>query len=181
MALAALVSVLAIAALTTTAPALAKSRSCARQIVNDWYGNGRVDKIYPLHCYREAIKSLGPDIVTYSNAKEAIQRALAAAALGKPDPGGPSGLTTLDSGLTLPRGLKPVGIRNTSEKITEFAVPPTALIPPTPPTRTAGPSSVPIPLLVLAGLAILLLAAGGVGYVARRIQSRRGGPPPAGA
>ena len=30
---------------------------------------------------------------------------------------------------------------------------------------TSGPSSVPLPLLILGGLALLLLAAGGVGYL----------------
>ena len=34
-------------------------------------------------------------------------------------------------------------------------------------------SSVPIPLLILAGLALLLVAAGCAGYVVRRIQARR--------
>ena len=44
---------------------------------------------------------------------------------------------------------------------------------------TSGPSSVPIPLLVLGGLALLLLAAGGAGYLSRRAQARREGGPPA--
>ena len=43
---------------------------------------------------------------------------------------------------------------------------------------TSSPSSVPVPLIVLAGLAGLLLVAGGAGYVARRAQARRDGPPP---
>ena len=43
---------------------------------------------------------------------------------------------------------------------------------------TAGPSSVPLPLLILGGLALLLLAAGAVGYLSRRAQSRRDGGPP---
>jgi hypothetical protein len=38
--------------------------------------------------------------------------------------------------------------------------------------------SLPLPLIVLSGLALLLLAAGGAGYVNRRLQARRvdGGP-----
>ena len=35
-----------------------------------------------------------------------------------------------------------------------------------------------IPLLVLGGLALLLLAAGGAGYLSRRAQARRNGGPP---
>jgi hypothetical protein len=45
-----------------------------------------------------------------------------------------------------------------------------------------GPSnadSVPLPLLVLAGIAFLLLAAAGASFVARRIQARRVMPQPA--
>ncbi len=49
------------------------------------------------------------------------------------------------------------------------------------PVDTSGPSSVPIPLLVLGGLALLLLAAGGAGYLSRRAQARREGGPPGAA
>ena len=48
----------------------------------------------------------------------------------------------------------------------------------TPGVDTSGPSSVPIPLLILGGLALLLLAAGGAGYLSRRAQARRNGGPP---
>ncbi len=43
---------------------------------------------------------------------------------------------------------------------------------------TSGPSAVPIPLLILGGLALLLLAAGGAGYLSRRAQARRNAGPP---
>jgi len=38
--------------------------------------------------------------------------------------------------------------------------------------------SIPLPLLVLGGLALLLLAAAGATLVARRVQARRGPPGP---
>ena len=69
-------------------PAMAKAKSCADQVIADWYDDGRVGKIYPLHCYTEAIAKLPPDVLDYSNAKEEIGRALAFAKQGKPDPGG---------------------------------------------------------------------------------------------
>ena len=46
------------------------------------------------------------------------------------------------------------------------------------PVDTSGPSSIPIPLFILGGLALLLLAAGGAGYLSRRAQARREGGPP---
>jgi uncharacterized membrane protein len=36
---------------------------------------------------------------------------------------------------------------------------------------------VPVPLLILAGLALLLVAGGSAGYLIRRLQSRRLPPP----
>ena len=51
--------------------------------------------------------------------------------------------------------------------------------------HTLGPNtadSVPVPLLVLGGLAIALMAAAGISFFARRMQARRAAvdPPPAG-
>jgi hypothetical protein len=39
-----------------------------------------------------------------------------------------------------------------------------------------SPSSLPVPLLILGGLALILVAAGGAGLVAKRIQARRQSP-----
>ena len=156
---------LALAALTS-APAMAKQKTCAEQIVDDWYDNQRVDKLYPVHCYREAISGLPIDIKDYSDAQDAILRALAYRQANEPDPGASGG------------SIKPIAYRNTSDAVVEVGVGPgTDAAGQDPASSTAGPSSVPIPLIVLAGLAGLLLIAGGTGYVARRVQSRRGDPP----
>ena len=132
--------------------AMAKSKPCAKQVVADWYDDGRVGKIYPLECYRLAIASLPPDVLDYSNAKEEIGRALAFAKQGKPDPGGedPTPPTTST-------GTGKTGTGKTDTALTQT-------------TDTSGPSSVPIPLLVLGGLAVLLLAAGSAGYLRRRMN-----------
>jgi hypothetical protein len=168
-ALAAIVLV-ATAALAFAPAAPAKAKTCADQVVDDWYDNQRVDRLYPLHCYREAIAGLPLDITDYSDAKEAILRALTYAQAGEGDPG-PNARPAKNS------PIKPITFRNTSGIWTQVDVTPTQAAGPEQ-TNTAGPSSVPIPLIVLAGLAGILLLAGGAGYVARRLQSRRGGPPP---
>ena len=173
----ALVLGLVLAALALAGPAAAAPKSCADQVVADWYGDGRVDKVFPTHCYQEAIRSLPVDVLDYSNAKEDILRALAFARKGEKDPG-PSG------------GSQTAGNGTGSEDIpgTETQTTPTGTS--THPgdegtgtdasgaVDTSGPSSVPLPLLILGGLALLLLAAGGVGYLSRRAQSRRDGGPP---
>jgi hypothetical protein len=177
--------ILSAAASGTATAATAKAKSCAKQVVADWYDDGRVDKIYPLECYREAIKSLPPDVIDYSNAKEEIGRALAYAKQGKPDPGGedptppttstgtgPTGTGTTETGKT---GTDATGTGTTpADAVTQTA---------TQETDTSGPSSVPIPLLVLGGLAVLLLAAGSASYLRRRMNGGNGGDgtPPAAA
>lgn len=179
--------------LATSGPALAAS--CGKQVVDDWYDNGRVDKIYPLSCYREAIRILPTDVLDYSNAKQEIGRALAYAKQGKQDPGskpttGTDTTPTETTPSSTPTDTSPVETTTETTETTE-----TTPEPDTTGTETAsvteaggsvdtsGPSSVPVPLIVLGGLAILLLAAGSVGYLARRSSGRKGGdgPPPASA
>jgi hypothetical protein len=157
-------------------PAVAKARSCADLVIADWYDDGRVGKIYPLHCYTEAIAKLPPDVLDYSNAKEEIGRALAFAKQGKPDPGGsdPSPGSTATTTSTQP---STTTTKTTTTRTNE--TPPTkpattvdtdTTTTAVPPTDTSGPSSVPVPLLVLGGLAVLLLAAGSAGYLRRRMS-----------
>lgn len=178
-----------VAMLITAAPAM--SASCGKQVVNDWYDNSRVDGIYPLSCYREAIRILPKDVRDYSNAEEEIGRALAYAKQGKKDPGPkPTTATTPpETTPTTPPETTPPGTTPPDTTTTETTPPDTTGTDTTPLTvaggdvDTSGPSSVPVPLLVLGGLAVLLLAAGSAGYLARRAGGRKGGdgPPPASA
>lgn len=187
-ALAALSALCAVALLTLAAPAAAAD-ACAKKVVADWYDNGRVDAIYPLHCYGDAIKSLPVDVRDYSSAKEDIQRALAFAQRGKSDPGDRSGGTSTPTETT-PTDTTPSDTTPTKTTPTDTTPTPTTPVDTTPDgdpgtsaagenVDTSGPSSVPVPLIVLGGLALLLLAAGSIGYVSRRLQSRGGGDPPA--
>ena len=141
--------------------ATAKQKPCYEQVIDDWFDDGRVNKIYPLKCYSQAIKNLPPDVLIYGNAEDEIGRALAYAKQGKPDPGGkdPSPTTT-----PLPPGQAALASTSTTTTATNPSDKDTSG------TDTSGPSSVPIPLLVLGGLAVLLLAAGSAGYLRRRMN-----------
>ena len=185
------------AALSRTAMATTQATPCAKQVIADWYDDGRVGKIYPLECYRQAISSLPPDVLDYSNAKEEIGRALAFAKQGKPDPGGkdPTPPTTgTDTTGTDRTGTDTTGTDRTGTDTTGTDTTGTSTTGTdttgtdttgtnTGTTDTSGPSSVPIPLLVLGGLAVLLLAAGSAGYFRRRMQGNGDGDgtPPASA
>ena len=174
---AALLALVAAALLATAPAASAKAKTCGEKVVDDWYGDGRVDEVFPTHCYLDAIRSLPVDVKDYSNAEEDIRRALAYARQHKPDPGPTGGPAPTDTGGS-------VGAGPTTDPVDDPTVPTVTTDDPgsdtlaTPGVDTSGPSSIPIPLLILGGLALLLLAAGGAGYLSRRAQARRNGGPP---
>jgi hypothetical protein len=154
------------AVLASPAPADAAAGSkCAKEVIADWYDNGRVDKIYPQHCYREAIKILPVDVRDYSSARDDILRALAYAQQGKPDPGDGSSGDPSDPGGS--GGSGGGGTGGTDNPGGE-------------PVDTSGPSAVPIPLIVLAAIATLLLVLGAAGYFTRRAAGRRADSGPSG-
>ena len=171
-------------ALAVAGPAVAAA-SCGKKVIDDWYDNGRVDGTYDLHCYDDAIDALPRDVRDYSSAKEDIERALQNRMQGRPAPpssNDPSPETTGSNGSgdsgsdddpsgadDEPDGSGGTGASGPSD---EGGVPEAGAGA----VDTAASDSVPIPLLVLAGLALLLIAAGSVGYLTRRLQARRAPP-----
>jgi hypothetical protein len=67
-------------------PAAAKT-PCWQTLIDDWY-DGRIDSVYPVACYREALAHMPEDVAQYSSLEDDINRALAAViAAGKNDGG----------------------------------------------------------------------------------------------
>ena len=166
----ALVPIAALVALLGAAAPASAAPSCARQVIDDWYADGRVDRPYPLHCYDDAIEALPPDVRDYSSAKEDIQRALQARMRNEPAPAA----TTDPSPGSGTTPTKPPKNQTTTDVSTpKNENPPEA----SGQVDSDSASSVPIPLLVLAGLALLLIAGGSAGYFIRRYQARNNPPP----
>jgi hypothetical protein len=154
-----LLAPLVAAVLLTTGTAAAKA-PCWQELINDWY-DGRIDKTYAIPCYREAINHLPADVENYSSARDDITRALQAriaqekgiktgaippSSTGK-NGGGKGGGNKPGGGGPFKNVAKDIGPKNAT--------------------------SVPIPLIVLAAIAGLLLAAGSAGFIARRVRARR--------
>jgi hypothetical protein len=141
--------------------------------MNDWY-DGRIDRTYQRHCYDDALKHLRPDIEIYSSAHEDILRALQSATAKNRRGGKGNGPNAL---IVPPPGPRKDGKGTGNDP----------LIQPTGPKAETGASSVaaklnpvsasslPLPLLVLGGLALVLVFAGVAGLAAKHFQARRQG------
>ena len=146
----------------------AAATPCWKTLINDWY-DGRIDGTYAIPCYQQAINHLPSDVDQYSSAADDIRRALQERISGKKQhvvgPGPGSTGTSRKGG---PSGPQSTGGRTQGGGAIGDVL-------------NAGNShhadSVPIPLLVLAGIAGLLLAAGSAGLIAKRLQARRAPPP----
>ena len=148
------------------APAASAAQPCWKELVNDYWADNRVDKVYPVSCYRDAMDSFPADVKNYSDAEDDLRRALLVAIRDQRSNGGFRDLA--------------------SKQKKEEAVPPVA-DDQAPPgffrevLDKLGPKnadSVPVPLLVLAMIALLLLGAAGASYATRWYQARRVAIPP---
>jgi hypothetical protein len=170
----------------TAAPAAAQraTSKCWQDVINDWLDNNRVDHRYPIPCYTQAIQHLNayPDVRQYSNAADDIHRALLAALRNGGGPksgshhsGSGPGPTSGTQGGGPPA--KSDGNGNGNGKPGSTSTPRSPYSSPIGHVIKSGrPSSalsVPLPLIVLAALALLLLLAGGGTWLLRRVQMRR--------
>jgi cobalamin biosynthesis Mg chelatase CobN len=177
----------AVLLLAAAAPASAET-PCWKRLLTDWY-DGTIDKTYPIPCYRQAVDRLPTDVELYSSAKDDILRAMASAVAAQnkteSTPTTTQAATTTQSATT------------TAETVPTETAPTTtneAVTPPPATTTTPSPGrekpkgiaraldklnpgdadSFPLPLLILGALAILLVAAGVIGMIWRRMD--RGDP-----
>jgi hypothetical protein len=144
--------------MTVPAGALA-AETCGKKVLDDWFDNGRIDRLYPLHCYEDAIDLIPSDLRDYANAEEIINRALQQAVNGNLDPGGPDpSPDDPGDGTATPGDPEEPGSGQANGGNGEAAGE----------VDTTGVSSVPIPLIVLGAMSLALLTAGGLGYLRRR-------------
>ena len=177
--------------LTLAGPASAAQAPCWKTLLNDWY-KPPINGTYPISCYQQAIDHLPTDAQAYSDAADQIRRAMTQAiALQKQQSQTTTEATTTAAPTTSEAETTPAAPATTT------ATTPTTTeeqeLPP-PPATTTSPGrdkpkgvaraldklnpgdadSFPLPLLILGALAILLVAAGVIGMIWRRMD--RGGP-----
>jgi hypothetical protein len=161
----ALAAALALAAFGTAAPASAAT-PCWKALINDWF-DGRIDHVYPKACYYAALGHLPKDVDYYSSAKEDILAALAEQQREHKKVDYQQGSNGSGSGPNS-GGTAAGGSESGSKGIITRAI------------EWLGPSNadaVPLPLVILAAVAFLLLAAAGGSVIQKRFQARRLPPP----
>jgi hypothetical protein len=166
---------------TTTSSATVKltpaaTLVCRNKIINEWEGTGKIETTYPLVCYHSAITFVSghADLTEYSSLGDDIRLALQAA-------------LNRSHGETVPLKVgkhygKNVPTKGTgTSSIGPGKTPTTGETTPTVAVADTGSSSssTPLPILILGGLAIVLIAAGAIGAGVRYQRRRNGGPPAA--
>lgn len=166
------IAILAVALLAATAVSLslgtrqaAAAKPCWERVIDDWLDNGRIDGVYSARCIQDARKHLPEDVRAYSDIEEKLD-------------------AELQDGRTAQGGGSGGGSDGTNTNRRVFGEPE----PDTGPRRDEGPiqsvlgktqtdaTSIPLPLIILAALALLLMSAGAAGLVARKLKARRTTP-----
>ena len=185
-----------LALLLSSAHPVAAATPCWKKLLNDWY-DGRIDNVYPVHCYQDTLKHLPEDVSVYSSARDDILRALqsARASLRKKGTVGPNTPVPAETSSPPPTTTAPTApAPTTTRKSHGGAAPgntdgtggnsngspgrkPDGGLPGVAQQlNPSSPSSVPVPLIVLGALALVLVAAGAGGLVLKRVHARRPGP-----
>jgi hypothetical protein len=142
----------------------ASAKSCGNRVIEDWYADGTIDGKYSSQCYREALGRVSDQMKIYSDLPDQLDRGLRAAVTREAH--------TLGTKKTITQPTP--GSRQTASSGGKKASGPIQRV-----LGELGPDradSIPIPLMILAGAAILLIAAGAVSVVLRRLNGRRNAP-----
>jgi hypothetical protein len=145
-------AVLGAFALALATPPASAQTPCWKQIIDDWVDDGTIQGAYPLHCYGEAVKHVPNDLQQYTGIIDDITAA------------------------------RQRGVRRLSG--VNRRPPPSAAANPNDPDAgvynsaidSLGPTnsdSIPLPLLILAGLAGIMVVAGAAGLATRHLRARK--------
>ena len=152
--------------LATASPALAaKSQPCWKQVINDWSQDGSIDGAYSAKCIEEALDRVPEDIRAYSDFEEQAKAARLAAGRALQSSSGGSDNADESQSEDEAAPIKP--------REPETGPKDETLIQSALGTNGNNADSVPLPLLILLGLAGALITAGALGFGARKLRAHR--------
>jgi hypothetical protein len=148
----------------------AAAKPCWEKVIDDWIDNGRIDASYSPACLRASLDHVPEDIRAYSDfeekVKQAIQLSLRVQRIPQSSTGGNP---------ELGREAR----RSQVERLEDEERTPPRQPDNDGPLRdalgygTTDSSSIPLPLIILAALALILLSAGAAGVAHRKLAARR--------
>ena len=156
--------------LAAALPAQAAVKPCWKQVIDDWSNDGNIDGRYSARCIDKALAEMPEDIRVYSDFEEQARAARLASARTLQSAGGSDDDPDANAGTS-----------GTETQMVQEREPNTGPKDETPIQSVLGThgnnaDSVPLPLLILLGLAGALIAAGGAGFAARKFRARRAAP-----
>ena len=176
--------VLVAAAAVTVAPSPAAAGApCWKQVLADWHDNGKIDKLYPVRCYKAALGHVPQAERDYTSIVDDINAAMQIASRGthQQGSGGPTGGGNNGGSGGGGGGKNGSSGGGGGGKGTHGGTTPSKKSF----TRAAGKlgssgsNSRPLPLRLLGALSLLLLGAAGGMRLYRYVQERRNGARPA--
>ncbi len=164
--LALLVLVAGLAAAAAMPSAARAADPCWLRVQNDWLADGTINGHYSVKCLQQALKNVPEDLRDYSNITDAIDAAMSDALRGggTSSGGGNSDSGSGDSNADKSRAVQGVPDQSYYRRAIDKL-------------GTTKANSLPIPLLVLAGLGTLLLVSAGGLAAGKRLKARRPPPP----
>ena len=145
-------AVLGALAFGLAAPPASAQTPCWKQIQDDWVDDGIIQGVYPLHCYGEAIKHVPNDLQQYTGIIDDINAARQRASRVRV------------TAAHIPTTKQAANPNDPDQGVYNSAM------------DKLGPTnsdSLPLPLLILAGLSLVMVAAGAVGLATRHLRARK--------
>ena len=148
----------ACAALVPSVGRAATTSRCGATVLKDW-SDGKLDRTYRVRCYQDALNRMPEDMRSYTTAPDDIQRALLARLrAGRHHVG--------SSAPAAPRRTMTQAERAARHDPNREALSAAGL------DAMGAARGIPLPLVILATIGLVLLAAGSGGFVLRRLRAR---------
>jgi hypothetical protein len=148
---------------TSPPAANAATKPCWERVIDDWVDDGTFNGTYPPACLQAALKHVPEDIRAYSDFEDRLKQARQEAFRARVLQGRTGTDPTARTRITQEEpDVKPAGEND-------------GPIPQLLRKDTNDASSIPLPLIILAALALLLMSAGAAGFAYRKLRARNPG------